>query len=291
MNPRAIIAFVAGVLQLFLWGALIIGVLASLTGQMPYWAPLYTVLAVGCTGIAITSWIGSTAKQVEREIQAGRIANAILRDERVNAPVGLFLRPFSTDFRYVRAEKTSWTDPTLVLEAESARDASFERYLMYKFSKATTRLTPLAIGDPREDYYGFGKVATDDTGWQDLVRKLINRADLIFLVVGASGGTAWEIEEVLRSASLGKTVFIALPARWSNDKSAAAIEKLRDDYSVAASRLLAMGLIVPEYRDGLAFHFSSAEVACATFDIHRGEIDKLLRSIAAKSERERLAIA
>jgi hypothetical protein len=77
--------------------------------------------------------------------------------------------------------------------------------------RATRRLGRLIGLGGQVEHIGAGRVSVDERAWRDAVRTLMEHARLIVMLPGAREGTLEEIEMVLGSDLVRKTVFLDPP--------------------------------------------------------------------------------
>jgi hypothetical protein len=123
-------------------------------------------------------------------------------------PPVLLLRSFSLDELPVNAIDVRLNGFMNLLSWADKR--TFEEALMEKFGT----LGPLvAIGRPGEDVAprGASREYVSNAEWQERVLDRARSAQLIIMVVDATPGMAWEIENVPKVAGLGRILFVLPP--------------------------------------------------------------------------------
>ncbi len=112
----------------------------------------------------------------------------------------LFLRGFSSD-DYESIDK-------LELKSDDSFDGLSE-YWFFKILSRADRRPVVSIGMPREveSPYGTQRVYLDDNTWNDDVKKLMQHAGMIYILVHDSESCVWEILQT--RTLIEKTVFIA----------------------------------------------------------------------------------
>jgi hypothetical protein len=80
----------------------------------------------------------------------------------------------------------------------------------------------VALGATRADYLrvGAARLTRSDAGWQEAVVNLMLEAKAIIVIVGASKGLDWELDEIRQRRLLSKTIFL-IPPRAATNSSAA----------------------------------------------------------------------
>lgn len=63
------------------------------------------------------------------------------------------------------------------------------------------------------EHAGAGRIEVDDDEWQLAVSKLVEQADLIFLIPHHTPGTLWEVEQMLDSDNMHKLIVVKPPNR------------------------------------------------------------------------------
>lgn len=99
----------------------------------------------------------------------------------------------------------------------------------------------MAIGDS-DQFDGAGRITVPDNEWKDALAKLASAAQLIFMVPAASPGCIYEVEWLLASGLISKTVFVMPP---SSMMTRAERRHLSDEWSRATAGLHETGLSLP----------------------------------------------
>lgn len=144
----------------------------------------------------------------------------VSRDHSVNN-LALMLRPFKSDFQNIIARPCLTSDDEKnVLENNlyvSKRVKSIDD-LLASLSK------DLSLAFPRANFVIVGErtkftknslssLATDDDQWKDVVLRLLEKANVVFLLPDVSEGVRFEIDAVC-STYLDKVIFIEPPSIW-----------------------------------------------------------------------------
>ena len=82
---------------------------------------------------------------------------------------------------------------------------------------------------------------TASTDWRALVESLAKRASLIVLIPAPTPGVQWEVEMLLRTQSIQKTVFVAPPA------STELVDSVRSQWQLMRKKGIFQGLEIPEW--------------------------------------------
>ena len=158
-------------------------------------------------------------EQRERDLYAARLWGQ-LKDDAAVEPFILYLRPFistnqiaQTDHHVVPIRSASGA----VMNFAAAADrVEFEA----EIEGALRAFGPLvALGQPLE-HMGAGRIRVEDDEWQDAIARLIDAASLVVLLPSPRPGTSWEVERILTSGALDKTILVDPPnARGADDAS------------------------------------------------------------------------
>lgn len=70
--------------------------------------------------------------------------------------------------------------------------------------------TLVGLGAPLE-HIGAGRILTSDANWQDVIQKLMSYAKLIILLPSSREGTLWEIERLIDTGHIKRTILIDPP--------------------------------------------------------------------------------
>lgn len=172
-------------------------------------------IAVGAIALAagaatLFCRLGDLGGQRARDAYAQSVADALFEGGEPR-PFTLYLRPFaSTDLFDARAFAAL---PLGVgAEAGGMFVAPRERFEMEgSLARAIDDVAPLVtLGLPLE-HIGAGRIPVAEGRWRALVGKLIERADMILLLPSSRDGTLWEVEQILESRAVGKTVVVDPP--------------------------------------------------------------------------------
>jgi len=130
-------------------------------------------------------------------------------------PVVLFLRSFTADGLF-HDEAPFFTGMRARSDEEELadllRDSSLGQFV--------------ALAQPGQKFQELGPDRLDigDREWKEVVTELVSRASAVFLRLGASESVLWELDAVVRSGKLPRTLFL-LPAASSSEEIA---QKYRD---------------------------------------------------------------
>ena len=112
----------------------------------------------------------------------------------------------------------------------------------------------VALGKPGETF-GVGRILVDDENWQSAASELMPRAVLLICLPSSRPESQWELNQIIRTHYLAKTVFIMPPSNWM---------QLRRDWDLVGQQLTANGIAIPNYDpDGLLFSID-AKGQCIT---------------------------
>lgn len=153
------------------------------------------------------------------------------------APV-LFLRAFGDDQVPLPPSRVPWI--TRLLEA-GRRRTSLDQMLL---DEATSYGPVVALGKPGDKHppYGAARGYFENRDWQDAVADLAQRGTAVVLCLDDTDGIWWEVEHLVATRHLRKTLFLIHPKHADAQSNARIIGKLLPFLalgSAAAERLLA----------------------------------------------------
>jgi len=199
------VAVLGGVLGLL--GAANIAQYYNIGNMFLEWVPL---------GLAV---IGLITRRRYILNKRNRVANKVLVDQKKSpsksvAPFVLYLRPFdSTNVVTVY--------PTLVqlllsgVAAATILGAPLAYYIIKprlelesQLREAVSHIGPLLAVGKSYEHEQVGRIVVNDEVWRDEVIILMRHADLIILLPANTEGTKWEIDQILTSEFVKKTVFL-----------------------------------------------------------------------------------
>ncbi len=163
--------------------------------------------AIAAAGwLAVLSTLADLSGQHARDLRAKEILDA-LQSGREPPPFTLYLRPFAAtdmiDDIVMESVSSVFRGPLIVTSTRLELEQQIER--------AARPLGQLvALGKPLE-HVGAGRIEVKDEGWQDVVRKLFAHARLIVLLPSSRLGTRWEIDQLLSSSMIERTVIVDPP--------------------------------------------------------------------------------
>ncbi len=149
-------------------------------------------------------------EQRGRDLEAQKIFESLDGKGRP-VPFTLYLRPFhSTDqiAGHTNNIVRMSTDPSQISHfAHVEERVEFESVV----EKALRSIgSVVALGKPLE-HWGAGRIKVADDVWQDAIKKLIDNAQLIMLLPSPRPGTSWEVEYVLSSGAVRRTIIVDPP--------------------------------------------------------------------------------
>jgi hypothetical protein len=193
--------------------------------------------------------------QARRDEAALKLFNAARSGEVEKFAV--FLRPFYTTNKIVQNEYVK----RLVTEGGQTRieQDTFTHPLEETIVGALRYMMQVvALGKPGETT-GVGRILVDDTNWQSAASELMSRASLVICVPSSRPGTHWELNEIIETHYLRKTVFV-MPSAQSGGMSS----DIRHDWVLLSQQMAAYGIAIPQYdNDGLLFSIN-AKGQCTT---------------------------
>jgi len=151
----------------------------------------------------------------------------------------------------------------------------------------------VAVGDKHRSF-GASKVLTTDSAWKQLAVDLMRRARVIVLLPSQQPGTAWEIEQILRTPDLRtKTVFLMPPSTWRLKRILAPWQWLRERRSWEQTRdhFKRSGLVaLPEYNASGAIFVvgpdGNPSILWPSGDYSHAYIGRLLSAVAEAGQIE-----
>ncbi len=151
-------------------------------------------------------------EQRQRDMDAEQIFKSLSKEGGgAQEPFILYLRPFASTDK-IGAKKTklvglgasSMGNGTLMVASDRVE---FEE----EIEKALRPLGKLvALGKPLE-HMGAGRIRVADDVWQDAIKLLIDKSEMIVLLPSPREGTSWEVEHLLTSGALKKTIVVDPP--------------------------------------------------------------------------------
>jgi hypothetical protein len=169
----------------------------------------------GAAWLALFSHMAEYASQRGRDLKAKRIF-ALLRKGVRPEPFALYLRPFAS----TNAVQEDVIAPMSFAVGGGLFLAGSTRFeLEQQIERATRSLGPLvALGEPLE-HVGAGRIRVEEDTWRGAVEVLTGSADLIVLLPSSRAGTLWEVERILSSDLISRTVFVDPPNRVRKDST------------------------------------------------------------------------
>lgn len=163
------------------------------------------VIVAGGAVITLISRLAELYGQRARDIDADKIFLGMRGGAEPVEPYSLYLRPFaSTDA--IAEQGVSATLPGVGVAFSGER---FE--LEAQVERATRRLGRLIGLGAQGEHIGAGRVTVGEQEWRDAVRTLMQNARLIVMLPSARPGTLEEIDMVLSTDLVRKTVFLDPP--------------------------------------------------------------------------------
>ena len=204
---------------------------------IPGWAALSAFIGFTSLGIVLAQIfydLEGWFEQKGRDLEAARVWQRI-QDGRPTKPFVLYLRPFistnqiaAEDFKLAPVRSAPGGPVHL---APAMERVEFEE----EVEQALRRIGPvIALGKPLE-HMGAGRIEVTDKVWQDAIGRLMDEATLVVLLPSPRPGTSWEIERLISSGHLQKTILIDPPNEaGSSDASYDPVEEwagVRESFS------------------------------------------------------------
>lgn len=172
------------------------------------------LVVVAALAIAAFGELGDLSFQHARDLRAQSIFDALGRGE-TPPPYVVYLRPFSS---------TDQIESVAMAAVASGMQGSALGFVMSRYEleqqieRATRHLGPLVCLGQGLEHVGAGRIAVDEASWKEAVLRLCGKAALIVMLPSSRAGTLWEIEHVLASDLVDRTVFIDPPNAAMSDK-------------------------------------------------------------------------
>ena len=166
----------------------------------------------------------------------------VINEKRLPKNYILYLRPFAVTEKFYRpgnlenTEKDIW-DPIRYDPLPDETPFHPERLLS---GVSSPYFEVVGLGK-KGQHWSFGTVMVDESGWQDVVKKLARCASVIFVIPSSHEGTYWEMEFIATDKLLHKTIFFMPPL---SKKGSTTEEEFWNNALIAASRL---NLNLPKY--------------------------------------------
>lgn len=231
----------------------------------------------GALWVAAASGLADLSEQHARDLEAAELFRRLKAGEPPERPYTLYLRPFATTDEI---EEHVLSPMVAGATATSFSYVSSRYELERQIERATRKVGPLvALGEPLE-HVGAGRVRVSDETWQDAVELLSGQAALIVLLPSSRPGTLWEVEHILNSDLVQRTVMIDPPnasGRWARKYDQA------DEWGQVRAAFSARGYSIPEdSRAGQMLFFGAGQspVARARLDMDaEGNISSFFRKV------------
>lgn len=169
-------------------------------------AALVGCVILGALGVTLFTTLGELYGQRVRDLRAGRIWAALQRGE-TPPPYTLYLRPFASTGAFEEMGASfaigGGGATAALMGAKLELEAQVER--------AVRPLGPMvALGKPLE-HIGAGRILVDEHSWKDAIHALMAHARLVIMLPSSRLGTLEEIEMILGSGIIRRTVLIDPP--------------------------------------------------------------------------------
>ncbi|MGH3913359.1 MAG: hypothetical protein ACRDTC_08115, partial [Pseudonocardiaceae bacterium] len=166
---------------------------------IPNLSPLLWMIGLVVLGVSVV------LHRFARRISLSRASPVVLGDPR---PPILYLRSFADD--RLRLRVAPLARPSLLERFSSRRKQGFEEVI----AEELQQYGPLsAVGEPsrRLAPIGFAREYLPDVDWQSGVEQRMYQSGAIVVTVGRSRGLEWEIQQLIRTGSWRKVVFVFPP--------------------------------------------------------------------------------
>ena len=169
----------------------------------------YALVATFTAAVMLFSWVISrrpAKEQRARQKRADRIADA-LRAGACDEEFCLFLRSFSYDGAMTR--RVSLRAPSF-MNYSATRSVVMDLEDVFSVAWDDLRLPLVALGEPGARF-GSAQIQSDDKTWKELASRAMDEATVIMMTPGASVGTLWEADYIVRNRLLEKCLFLMPP--------------------------------------------------------------------------------
>jgi len=209
--------------------------------------------------------------QRRRDLRAMNIWHTLRDGGMPEEPFVLYLRPFTS------------TDAMSEMKISTVQVQSGMRHLIIgtdnlefetQIEQAVRPIgTMVGLGRPLE-HEGAGRITLSDDIWQQAIAALMAHAELIIMLPSPDGGTRWEVETLLGSELMEKTVIIDPPNHASRRKDYDPVGEWAEAREVFASK----GYQLPEDEpDGQLVWFGTAQEPAARHHLSLDEVRDMRR--------------
>lgn len=164
----------------------------------------------------LTSWgfIGDFRRQTQAQKKRNRHAQVVLSDPKVSrGRYVLYLRAFYLDERpSAPAERLTFSGLRAEEDASGlfGIGAEFSNYVEASIKTAFGQIPLLGLAG-HFDFFGPAQIRIGGADWHEKVATLCTHAKAIIYIVGGSSGLDWELEHIVSSNHLSKTIFVIPP--------------------------------------------------------------------------------
>ena len=243
----------------------------------PYLGGL-TTLALFVTMIALGMIVAEAFFSVEglfgqrkRDLAAASIYDGLDADGPPETPFVLYLRPFSSTDALQETKVSAVQVQTGTKHIIIGTDKlEFETQI----ERAVRPIgTLVGLGDPLE-HEGAGRIPVSDETWQDTITKLMTHAELIVMLPSPDGGTRWEVDTLLKSNRMEKTVIVDPPNAASRRKDYDPVSEWNEARDVFAGH----GYTLPEdLPEGQLVYFGNEMEPSLTAQLSLDEVSEMRR--------------
>lgn len=200
------------------------------------------VMLIGGAGSVYARQYQELADYADTEIrrqEAERARESLLRSERYEKPIFLFLRPFELEGQLeLPNPHRRFTAPVFMSYFSQPEHVDFEVLIREALSPAGLML---GIGERIQVLQGSSKLDTAGRSWESDFSLMANAASGIICIPWDSPSSKWEVAELMRTGLIAKTVFLMPPQNTATQTvDAEAWERVR-------VQLLESGIPVPAY--------------------------------------------
>lgn len=201
LQAVAYVAAVVWLLGVFVVAARVTA--ASTYSELPM-VVLFGAIVIAAIGASVFSALGDLFGQHARDLGAQSTYDAIIQG-RTPPRYTLYLRPFAATGAF--SQVSMGVPMSGALGALGGAEVELEAQI----ERAVRPLGPLiALGQPLE-HVGAGRILVDETGWREAIRLLMRHAELIVMLPSSRAGTLHEIEMIIDSDLIERTVLVDPP--------------------------------------------------------------------------------
>ncbi|MEM7006089.1 MAG: hypothetical protein AAF498_09435 [Pseudomonadota bacterium] len=210
--------------------------------------------------------------QRARDLAAQNIWHALRDGGTPDKPFVLYLRPFSSTDAMGETQISA-----VPVQTAGGRQLIIGTDNLEFETQIEQAVRPIGmmvgLGRPLE-HEGAGRISLSDDVWQEAISALMAHAELIIMLPSPDGGTRWEVETLLRSDLMNKTVIVDPPNHASRRKDYDPVGEWAEARNVFAEE----GYTLPEDApDGQLVWFGSEREPAAFHQLSLDEVTDMRR--------------